>query len=155
MQFTFWEEAAAYDDCSDGADAGTNNALSGIASEHLVMADLLYAGLGCVLSGAMSRFDILVNPLTRVQVKSCKFPRKKHHGATARSFTGYWFGDGAKCPLSDYAADVDVFAFVAGDIRKIIYAPSAGISRRVGIRLDAFSDEACALSRKLAFTQKT
>ena len=93
---------------------------SALAAEHLVCAHLLSEGFDAFLVGAANRpYDVLIDTgnLFRLQVKS-NVQRLKHFPAHYRFGLGAAQQNGG---LAAYKGKVDGFAFVALDIRRIIY----------------------------------
>ena len=105
----------------------------GKAAEHLVVADLLLQGHNAFLSDQGLPFDVVVvgnrGQLCRVQVKATQAPMIR---AKSNNTPHYRFGlrhaKGNIRAMS--AADVDVMALVALQIRKIAYLPIDAIRSR-------------------------
>lgn len=133
-----------------------------LGAEYLAAADLALAGFNCFLAAAAMPFDLVVEVptgLLRVQVKSTVGARSERNGVDHRSGqtiirTGYIF-DGrnhknGRNGLNSYVGEADIFAFVALDLRRVMYARVGKTPNRVTIKADAFTEDACSLSLKTA-----
>jgi hypothetical protein len=107
----------------------SNELQVGKAAEHLVVADLILAGYNAFLTDAGLPFDVCVvlgNRLVRIQVKATQKVMERRNSAVVERHHYqdiYRFGlRSAKRGARKISADnVDVFAMVALDQRKIAY----------------------------------
>lgn len=92
-----------------------------LAAQYFVAADILQRGWDCSVAAEGLRYDLIadVGGLRRIQVKMSMFARLCSPRAKTIS---YPFGAPASGGLRTYLNDIDMFAFVAMDLRKIIYA---------------------------------
>lgn len=132
---------------------------SAVAAEHLVAADILYRNWDCSFASAGLRYDLIadVGGLRRVQVKMCGRP--KLEGGT-RLY--YIFGAGTATSLSsrsdkrlrNYAGHIDLFAFVASDIRKILYVlPRTIDTQKLMVPASDFSEDRIEISWRTALQE--
>lgn len=164
MQLKFWEPVDACPDVGADADDWEATHQASRGAEYLVAADLSFAGHHCFLSAAGMVFDLVVETdgrLLRVQVKSTRRARREKNGhdyrrrrGLALARFGYIF-DGrnhktGRNGLKTYEGEADIFAFVALDIRRVMYARVGATPNRLVIKPDAFSEDACSLSLKVA-----
>lgn len=106
----------------------------GRAAEHLVCADLILQGFDAYLAGAQLPYDVVVDAngkLHRVQVKGTTSMYLGNERRKRRSYRfGLRKGRGAIRRLD--STSVDVFAFVALDIRRIAYVPVSSFIEQHG-----------------------
>lgn len=152
MQFSFWESSEG-NELDDSHGEEDMRAALYLGAEYLVAADLCFAGYRCFLSAAGMSFDLGVEvggKICRVQVKSTSCAKVRTQG-TKRSYVFEPRGAGKiRTGLRAYIGLADIFAFVALDIRRVMYAKVGGVPHRVLIAPSSFSAEACLLSLKTA-----
>lgn len=104
----------------------------GKAGEHLVCCDLILQGYNAFLADQGLPFDILIERagnLQRIQVRSTS--EKKTYGKAKNVYRfGTRKGKGAVTRVRQ--AEVDYYAFVALDIRRIAYIPISKMLARTG-----------------------
>lgn len=115
------------DNCNPALEKGSSNHGAGRAGEYIVAADLELAGCACSFAREGLPYGLIVQAedgrLLRLQVKSTgrvsqqRMPR----GRTSRY---YKFKTKMK---SNHYCDIDVFAFVALDIRRVIYMAASSV----------------------------
>lgn len=107
----------------------------GRAAELLVASDLEFQGYKVTLAGQMCSYDLLVDTgsqILRVQVKATSGPYKWNNNNKASKYRFKLQRGGGnvsikKTKRKDYdPSEVDMFALVACDIRKIAYIPVVG-----------------------------
>lgn len=98
-------------------------------AEFLVAADICLRGYSCMMAGPGLRYDIVadIGGLRRIQVKMTRAARVKTKN-NKYSYQRYWFDQARNGGLLDYKGDIDLFAFVALDIRSILYVPITDLS---------------------------
>lgn len=131
-------------------------------AEHLVAADLSFAGYDCSMATAGLPYDLLVDlegRLVRVQVKSTLTSGRTVKGAVRngrrrpdRHHDVYSFQVRSRTqPTNHYEGQVDAFAFVAIDVRRVLYALPGDLPTILLVRPDQMSSDACAESRHRVF----
>lgn len=99
-------------------------AYKALAAQHLVASDILCRGYAVSTAAEKLRYDLIadIGGLKRVQVKMTTGLQM------AGGYLRYRFwGGNYNSKLRDYMGDIDLFAFVAMDIRRIKYALPANI----------------------------
>ena len=112
----------------------------GTAAEHIVCADLLLSGYRAFLAGQHCPFDVAVEcggRLVRVQVKATRVPKPIPQRANCIPTPAYqWFvrraGKGGRRLYG--AAEFDLLALVALDVRRIAYLPASSSAQTIHIR---------------------
>jgi hypothetical protein len=112
----------------------------GIAAEHLVCADLLLNGWRAFIADQNCPYDVAVDikgRLIRLQVKATRCQRAIQQRGNSKDVPAYMWhvrraGKGGKRLYS--AADFDLLALVAIDIRKIAYFGPDHVRQTVHIR---------------------
>ncbi|HMJ53607.1 MAG TPA: group I intron-associated PD-(D/E)XK endonuclease [Polyangiaceae bacterium] len=119
----------------------------GKAAEHLVCAELILHGYNAFLTDAGLPYDIMVdagNSLLRIQVKSSWSPyqRERDRGRAPTSSYRFSLRHGTRYRRMT-TSDVDVFAFVALDVRRIAYLRAEELFAKDGRlkRMTEFCDE--------------
>ena len=122
---------ASIDSCVTDLAAGT-------AAEHLVCADLLLAGWRAFLSDQNCPYDVAVDVagrLVRIQVKATRRQRLTPQRVADVPAYMWHVRRAGKGGLRVYnAADFDLLALVALDIRRIAYLPPSHTKQTVHIR---------------------
>jgi hypothetical protein len=114
----------------------------GQAAQHIAACELLLAGIDVSWAAEGLRYDLLADTkgkFTRVQVKGTSAPqcgRYKFH------VSGRSNGNGR--PTRPYAlSDIDLFAFVALDIKAVIFVPVSQVPEQsFTMAEDSFADQA-------------
>lgn len=123
-----------------------------LAAEHLVAADILQRNWDCSFAAAALRYDLIadVGGLRRVQVKMALRPCLQ-----GGVILYYKFGCGAATSISrrsegrlnHYKGEIDLFALVAFDIKRIIYVhPDLVDTQKIFVRESEFTAERSDLS---------
>ncbi|MCY9513282.1 group I intron-associated PD-(D/E)XK endonuclease [Paenibacillus apiarius] len=110
----------------------SNELQIGKAGEHLVCADLIAQGYNAFLSDQGLPYDVVVDlngRMIRVQVKTTTSLVFYAHAKDVYRF-GTRRAKNSRAPVRE--KDVDYFAFVALDIRKIAYIPIKDMIARTG-----------------------
>lgn len=109
--------------------------VSGIAAEHLVVADLLLSGRKAFLTEQHCAYDVVADvdgTLVRIQVKSTRGARKVPQRANHVEAYFWNVRRAGKRGARTYADDeFDLLALVALDIRRIAYVPLHGLRQSV------------------------
>lgn len=131
----------------------------GHAGEYLVAADLALAGYDVSIAAPGLRYDLVVDArrgpirgLLRVQVKSTRGLRTESRGPGSPPRVGYLFGD-THCGLGglrSYAADADILAFAALDLRLVVYVATDRVAKRMALRPEDFSVDRALRSMEAA-----
>ena len=99
-----------------------NTKFAGDCGEHLVAFDLNTAGIHCSLASGGLPYDLIADIdgiLKRVQIKATTGCLPTKGSITKR----YSFGS-KNFPLSRYKGKIDIFAFVAIDLKVVLYRPA-------------------------------
>lgn len=128
----------------------------GLGAEYLVAADLSFAGHRCFLAGAGLPYDLVVevgSHLIKVQVKATRSIRSyvssKGKGKSSRIRERYVFGRSTSS-TTGYLGKADVFAFVAVDVRKVLYSKVHNSSSEFRVRPGLMTDDYCRISMEQA-----
>ena len=158
MQLQFWQlpETVEFAQETSG-DEYWSTRCCGLGGEHLVAADLWFEGFECALSPEGSRHDLYVETpdrVFRVQVKATRAPSRHKHctsaAGTQQFKSGYMF-TAAPGTLKQYEGDIDAFAFVATDLRRVIYLSAREVPCMVCVSPEKFTSEACEMSKRAVF----
>ena len=114
------------------------------AAEHLVASDLLMLNYPVSVAGAGLPYDLIAEiegAMVRIQVKSTAKPRKdgKRSGYIFDGRRGY--KNSSRLGLKSYKGEVELLAFVAMDIRRVIYRAPGSVSNRLTVSKKAFVHE--------------
>lgn len=116
----------------------------GAAGEHLVCADILLVGYRAYQAAQGLPYDVVADvggQLIRIAVKATLAPRRRPHREASRICYQFSIGrsrrlNSGKTEQRAYtAADVDMIALVAPDVKKIAYFPICGCPTSIFIDL--------------------
>lgn len=118
MLFTFEDVPADVPARDDGPYDYSQVAKNYLAAQHLVAFDILTRGFFCSVAAEGLRYDLIadVGGLRRIQVKMTSGLQMSGGYLRYR----FWGGK-MNQKLRDYRGDIDLFAFVAMDIKRILY----------------------------------
>ena len=124
------------------------------AAEYLVAADLCLAGYDCCLSAEGTRYDLIAefsSRLIKIQVKSTRGVRSDKDGGL-KTKTGYIFKPKTGVPggFKSYRDSIDIMAFVALDLRLIIYQAAFRVPYSLILPAVHFTPERSAMSLESA-----
>ena len=130
-------------------------------AEYLVAAELSFLGYDCFFAAEGLRYDLIVDRggLLRIQVKSTGGVRRVrgNDGRRGGLTHGYVFNGsssvGTSQSLREYAGDADILAFVAQDLRRVMYSRVCDVPASLVIPAHEFTDDRCRLSLNAAFGQ--
>lgn len=153
MQLSFWERAD--DVCSQERCAPNHRELlaESRGAEYLVAADLSFAGHDCFFAAEGLAYDLVLDAgegIERIQVKSTAGVRIDAGHGNNNKRIGYVF-DGrrsknSRSRLNSYEGQADIFAFVARDLRLVMYGRVGDVPNRLVIPATRFTVETCRLS---------
>lgn len=119
------------------------------SAEHLVCGDLLERGYDAMIASEGLSYDVVVDVggLRRIQVKSTVL-RSRPVETSGRNYdySVYRFKDKATGLRDKYLGSVDLLAFVAMDVRRIIYARPEFVQTELRINASRLTAEYCELS---------
>ncbi len=103
------------------------------AAEHLVCADLMLAGHDAFLCSGGCPYDLVVNAgaaLIRLQVKATRKPSHDNSRWLSYAWSLYRHGPkrSGRKPVGYTSTEIDMFAFVALDIRRVAYLSLAEVT---------------------------
>lgn len=143
--FEFVDEIESVNDRTDDRDC------IGLGAEYLVAADLCLAGYRCSFAAAGLSYDLIADVagrLLKIQVKATSKQKMVNTGSRSKKRLAYEF-QAHRQNGERYTGAADVFAFVALDIRSILYVGTGRQKLWYRIPAKFMTPERSSLSRQV------